>query len=151
MTVTARIAREDAITDALRAANDAIGNDAPTAQALRIIRAIKLLRAAEPARIAQLAVVNYMAQLQQTVQRSWLEKHGDPDGYKIGPEHDAVAGIDTPIGRFRAVTWRARWRTGRVAWASEYYLNDEPITVAEIEAAGLAQRPTTRNRQRRAA
>ncbi|WP_454618352.1 hypothetical protein [Bradyrhizobium cenepequi] len=149
MTVTARLSREEAITDALRVANDAIGDEQPTAQALRIIAAIKRLRAADPVRVAQLSRVNYMAQLQQAAQAAWLKEHGDPTGCKIGPQHDAAASIETPLGWFRMVTWRRAWRGGRVAWASEYYLNDEPITVAEIEAAGLAQRPTTRNRQRR--
>ncbi|MGJ5032286.1 hypothetical protein ACQR1I_35990 [Bradyrhizobium sp. HKCCYLS2038] len=154
MSATARIAREDAITDALRVANDAIGDEQPTAQALRIIAAIKLLRSAEPVKVAALSRVNYLAQLQHEARREWQIKReilSNPGEHCIGPTYDATAGIDTPIGRFRCTTWRRRWSTGRIAWASEYALNDEPITIAEIEAAGLAQRPTTRARRKRGA
>jgi len=149
MTVTARIAREDAITDALRVATQVIGDDAATAQALQIIAAIKLLRSADPVKVAQLAAVNYMARLQEAARAAWQTEYGGRVATRgpFGPEHDAVAGIDTPIGRLRMVTWRREWQGGRIAWASEYYLNDDPITVAEITAAGLAQRPTTRTRR----
>jgi len=146
MTVTAALARDEAIADALRAATAVIGDDPATDQALKIIAAIKRLRAADPIKVAALSRVNYMARLQTEAQAMWTGHYG-PDA--VGPEHDVIAGIDTPIGRFRTTTWRTRWRSGKIAWASEYYLNDEPITVEEIEAAGLAQRPTTRNRQRR--
>lgn len=146
MTVTARLAREDAITDALRVADAAIGDEPPTAQALKIIAAIKLLRSNDPVKVAELSRVNYVARLQDAARGAWLSRHGSV----FGPEHDATAGIDTPIGRFRMVTWRRLWdsRSGpRISWASEYYLNDEPITVAEIAAAGLSKRPTTRSRR----
>lgn len=145
MTVTATLARDEAIADALRVATQIIGDEPASPQALKIIAAIKRLRAADPIKIAELSRVNYMAHVQADARTSWLHRHKVS---AIGPEHDAVAGIDTPIGRFRVVTWRRGWRGGRIAWASEYYLNDEPITVAEIEAAGLAQRPTTRQRRR---
>lgn len=145
MTVTARLAREDTITDALRVADTAIGNEPPTAQALRILAALKLLRSSDPVKVAQLARVNYMARVQMDVRASWLHLHSIRE---TGPAHDATAGIDTPIGRLKIVTWRRRWRGDRTAWASEYYLDDGPITVAEITAAGLAQRPTTRQRRR---
>jgi len=147
LSVTAAIARDEAITDALRVANDAIGDDEPTAQALKIIAAIKRLRAADPVKVAALSRINYLAKLQAEAQSMW---NGHYDDGAIGPAHDVIAGIDTPLGRFRCTTWRRRWNTGRIAWASEYYLNDQPITVAEIEAAGLAQRPTTRQRRKRA-
>jgi len=145
LSVTAALARDEAITDALRVANDAIGDDEPTAQALKIIAAIKRLRAADPVKIAALSRVNYLAQLQREAQTMW---NGHYDDGAHGPAHDVIAGIDTPLGRFRCTTWRRRWSTGRIAWASEYYLNDQPITIAEIEAAGLAQRPTTRQRRK---
>ncbi|KYK44528.1 hypothetical protein A1D31_14105 [Bradyrhizobium liaoningense] len=148
MTVTASLARDEAITDALRVANDAIGDEQPTAQALKIIAAIKRLRAADPVKIAALSRVNYLAQLQREAQAKWVIEHDKVPLAQLGPEHDTTAGVDTPLGRFRMVTWRRTWRTGRIAWASEYYLNDQPITIAEIEAAGLAQRPTTRQRRR---
>ncbi|MFZ5692429.1 MAG: hypothetical protein ACOY5F_14365 [Pseudomonadota bacterium] len=148
MSVTASIARDEAITDALRVANDAIGDDEPTAQALKIIASIKRLRAVDPVKVAQLRAVNYLAQLQREAQAKWVIEHDRVPPAQLGPEHDTTVGIDTPLGRFRMVTWRRTWRTGRIAWASEYYLNDQPITIAEIEATGLSQRPTTRQRRK---
>lgn len=151
MTVTAAIARDEAISDALRVATAVIGDDIASPQALKIIEAIKRLRTADPVRVAELRTVNYLAQLQQAAQAEWMARHRPLIPMPVGAAHDATYGIDTPLGRFRCTTWRREWRGGRIAWASEYYLNDEPITVAEIAAAGLSQRPTTRNRQRRAA
>lgn len=145
MSVTARLARDEAIADALRVATAVIGDDAASPQALAIVAAIKRLRVADPIKIAALSRVNYLAQLQREAQTMWT---GFYAADVTGPEQDVIAGIDTPIGRFRCTTWRRRWNNGRIAWASEYYLNDEPITVAEIEAAGLAQRPTTRQRRK---
>lgn len=147
MTHTARLAREDAITEALRAADMAIGDEPPTDQALRIIAALQNLRSDQPARVTSLDRIDYLEHVQTAAQRAWQARH---DRIVTGPDHDATAGIDTPIGRLKSVTWRRAWASGRIAWASEYYLNDAPITVAEIRAAGLAQRPTTRKRRRSA-
>lgn len=148
MTMTARLAREDAITDALRAVNAALGDDVPTDQAFRIIDAIKRLRDGEPARVTSTDRRDYMAEAQYAARALWAKKHAN-DGF--GQNMDATAGVDTPLGRLRVTTWRRLWLGGRgerIAWASEYYLNDEPITVAEIKAAGLAMRPTTRRRRK---
>lgn len=145
MSVTARLARDEAIADALRVATAVIGDDAASPQALAIVAAIKRLRVADPIKIAALSRVNYLAQLQGIAHTLWWGHYAHD---VTGPDRDVIAGIDTPIGRFRTTTWRRAWSNGRVAWASEYYLNDEPITVAEIEAAGLAQRPTTRQRRK---
>lgn len=148
MTHAARLAREDAITDALRAVNEALGDEEPTEQAFRIIDAIKRLREGQPARVTSTDRRDYMAEAQDAARGLWARKHAN-DG--VGPSMDATAGIDTPLGRLRVTTWRRVWNGesgGRIAWASEYYLNDEPITVAEIKATGLAQRPTTRKRRR---
>lgn len=148
MSHAARLAREDAITEALRVVNLAIGDDQPTEQAFRIIDAIKRLRDAEPARVTSTERRDYMAEVQAEAQSLWARKHA---GDGVGPSFDAAASIETPLGRLRVVTWRRPWtgeRGQRIAWASEYYLNEEPITVAEIRAAGLAMRPTTRRRRR---
>jgi hypothetical protein len=142
----ARLAREDAITEALRAINDALGDAEPTAQAFAIIDAIKRLRDGQPVRVTSTDRRDYMAEAQARARAEW--QRSQP---ATSPTHDATAGIDTPLGRLRVTTWRRLWRGEkgeRVAWASEYYLNDLPITVAEIRACGLAQRPTSRNRKR---
>ncbi|RWF64103.1 MAG: hypothetical protein EOQ34_29940 [Mesorhizobium sp.] len=153
MTNTARIAREEAITDALRAINDAIGDEEPTDQAFKIIDAIKRLRDDKPARVASTERVDYLGRVQAEAQAAWMAQFL-PEAETIppvGPNYDATAGVDTPLGRLRVTTWRRGWRGARgerIAWASEYYLADQPITVAEIRACGLAQRPTSRNRKR---
>ncbi|RJT41990.1 hypothetical protein D3227_04745 [Mesorhizobium waimense] len=144
MNYAARLAREDAITEALRAANDAIGDETPTDQAFKIIDAIKRMREGQPARVTSTDRRDYLAEVQEKARAAWFAA-------AQGPEHDATAGIDTPLGRLRATTWRRPWagdRGERIAWASEYYLDDKPITVAEIKATGLAQRPTTRKRRK---
>lgn len=156
----AKIAREEAITEALRAVNDAIGEEQPSAQAFRIIEAIKRLMSDKPVVVASLNRVDYLERVQTAARAEWQTKreafaaaHGEREE-PVGPKYDATAGIDTPLGRLKVVTWRRPWkgtaRDHRVSWASEYYLNDEPITIAEIKRAGLAQRPTTRNRQKAA-
>ncbi|MDK2769957.1 MAG: hypothetical protein KYX69_19840 [Sphingomonas sp.] len=150
MTQSARMAREDALTEALRVADTAIGSERPEPQAFRIIAAIRELRDAAPARVTSLSRIDYLERVQRDARIAW---GGRWQGNRTGPEHDATAGVDTPLGRLRVVVWRRPWkgerRGQRIAWAGEYYLNDEPITVAEIKAAGLAQRPTTRRRQRK--
>ncbi|TIW56698.1 MAG: hypothetical protein E5V54_11305 [Mesorhizobium sp.] len=157
MNVTARLAREDAITEALRVVNDAIGDEVPHAQAFRIIDAIKRLRDDKPARVTSTDRRDYMTEAQAAAQTAWVEQYAtDRNGILFalpptGPANDATGGVDTPLGRLRATTWRRQWkgaRGERIAWASEYYLNEIPITVAEIRACGLAQRPTSRNRKR---
>lgn len=155
MTHAAALAREDAITDALRAVNDAIGGEQPTEQALRIIEAIKRLRADAPPRVMSTDRVDYLARVQEAARAAWVKRW--PEGVKswsgwIGPNFDAIGSVETPIGVLRMVAWRTIWKTnrgGRPAWAGEYYLNDKPITIAEIRAANLALRPATRNRQKK--
>lgn len=153
MTHTARLARQDAFTEALRAADRVIGDEHATPQALQIIEAIKRLRDERPARVASLNPVDYLTKVQEAARAAWVGEHGTTaSGLTIittGPEHDASASIDTPLGRLTITTWRTRWNGERIAWASEYSLAGEAITVAEIKAAGLAQRPTTRNRRRK--
>lgn len=150
MTHTAKLAREDALTDALRVTDAAIGDEQPAPQALRIIAAIKRLRDDEPARVVSFNRVDYLDRVQIAARAAYRTVHGLGDH---GSECEGIAGIDTPLGRLKAIVWRRPWKGGkhgdRIAWAGEYYLDEEPITVAEIKAAGLAQRPTTRNRKAR--
>ncbi|MDX8492897.1 hypothetical protein RFN29_15065 [Mesorhizobium sp. VK22B] len=158
MSFTARIAREEAITEALRAINDAIGDEVPTVQAFKIIDAIKRLRDGQPIFAGSTDRIDYLERARSEAQAAWMSQFiampgrpQDDASLPTGPEHDATAGVDTPLGRLRVTTWRRPWagaKGERIAWASEYYLNDQPITVAEIKAMGLAQRPTTRNRKR---
>ncbi len=145
MTIATRIDRESFITEALRAVDATLGDQPPTAQALAIIAALKRLRSATPVRVDMLQPTDYLERLQIAARAAWSEAHDFTDS---GVEFDAIAAIDTPVGRFKAVTWR-RAKGDKFAWWTEYYLNDEPITMAEIKKAGLAQRPHTRNRQRK--
>lgn len=141
MTPIQRAGRVEALTDALRSIDLAIGDEPPTDQTLRVIEAIKRMRDEQPGRVNSLERVDYLERVQSAAQAAWVRIR-EPG--QSGPEHDATAGVDTPLGRLRATTWRTRWRSGRIAWASEYYLNNAAITIAEIKALGLAQRPTTR-------
>lgn len=144
MPLAVDLAREETLTDALRAINDAIGDEPPDDQAFRIIAAIKALLAARPVKVASPVRVDYLRTLQMRARAVWAGQYRGDD---IGPEYDAVAGLDTPLGRLKMVTWRRAWRAKRIAWASEYYLDGEPISIVEIRAVGLAQRPTTRKRK----
>lgn len=147
MTHAASLARDEAITEALRAVNDAIGDEVPTQQALRIVEAVKRLRV--PVRVEGTKRVDYLGRVQHAVRVQWKGTR-KPD--EIGPEFDAVISVGTPLGFLKAITYRRQWSTGRIAWMTEYYLDDTPITIAEIRAAGLAMRPTTRrSRQKRKA
>ena len=148
MSHAAKLARDETITEALRAANDALGDEEPTNQAFRVIAAIKALRH-DGVRVTGSERIDYLERVQKAVQRAWLDEYDGAVGVVGDPKHDAIAGIDTPIGRLKAITFRRQWKGGRIAWATEYYLDDQPITIREIRAAGLAQRPTTRNRQKR--
>lgn len=144
-----KIAREDFIAEALRAVDSAIGEDQPTAQALRIIEALKRLRAEKAVRITSEQPIDYLTMLQDKARAAWAATHAADC---VGPLYDIATGVDTPIGRLRIITWRTPWRGrrgSRLAWATEYYLDDAPITLAEIRLAGLAQRPTTRQRKSR--
>lgn len=147
MTLARAIAREEAITDALRAADAAIGSELPTQQALRIIAALKRLRPASLPKVIAGSGVDYLERVQRLARQAWSTLY-DPDA--IGPQHDATAAVQTPIGILRAVVWRTEWqgqKRRQVAWRAEYYLDDAPVTVREIRQAGLAQRPTSRNRR----
>lgn len=158
MNHTAKLARHDALTEAIRETDAAIGDEQPTEQALRILAAIKRLRDSQPVKVESTARVDYLSKVQKEARNEWQTKREvfaaffDDNTEAFGPEHDATAGIDTPLGRLVATVWRQRWagkRGERITWAGSYMLDGEPITVAEIRAAGLAQRPTTRNRKKK--
>jgi len=143
--VIEKLTREDTLTEALRMVSETLGDEPPTSQALRIIAGLKAMMPGAVPRVYARTGVDYLERLQSAVHGAWIAKHSRD---ATGPEHDAIAGIDTPLGRFNALTYRRPWKNGKIAWATEYYLNDEPVTIREINAAGLAQRPTTRNRKR---
>jgi len=156
MTHAEKLARTQAITDSLREIDTAIGDEPPTDQALRIIGAIKRLRDSQPSAVASLSRRDYMAEVQERARAAWMKRwrmRPLGEGAATGPQFDAVAGIDTPLGRLKLVTWRRLWsgaiHQDRIVWCGEYYLNGDPITVREIKAAGLSQRQTTRNRKKK--
>jgi hypothetical protein len=136
MNLTTALAHEAAIAEALRAVDEAIGDEVPGEQAFRIIAAIKALRPDRSAHVAELERIDYLEMVQRSVRAAWNSRYA---AGSIGPECDAVAGVDTP----------RVWRGGKIAWASEYYLDDDPVSITEIRAAGLARRPTTRNRRKK--
>lgn len=138
-----RVARYDAITEALATIDRVLSDRQPDTQALDIIDALKRLRDDRPARIVSTNPVDYLDRVQQLSQSAWLQKYAAD---QIGPEFAAGAIVETPIGMLSISTWRRRWATGRIAWASEYWLDGGPISVAEIKDLGLARRPTSRRR-----
>lgn len=146
MTHAARIARDDALRDALRAADAVIGDQPATAQARQIVEAIKRLREGKPVRAERIDPIDYLTRVQELAHAAWQRQHG---ANKVGIHHDATAQVETPLGTLQLTAWRTIWRGNRPAWAGEYALAGEPITIAEIKAAGLAQRPTTRARRRK--
>ncbi|MFS2180209.1 hypothetical protein ACCC98_30360 [Rhizobium pisi] len=146
MNLTAALAHEAAIAEALRAVDEAIGDEPPSEQAFRIIAAIKALRPDRSAHVAELERIDYLETVQRSARAAWNRRYA---AGSVGPECDAVAGVDTPLGRLKTLTWRRVWRGGKIAWASEYYLDDDPVSITEIRAAGLARRPTTRSRRKK--
>lgn len=137
-------ARYDALTDAIRVATDCIGDKNAQPQALAIIQALKRLRDDKPARVSSLNPVDYLEKAQ-------TEARGKARFGAGNQPTQAIGGVDTPLGRLICTTWRTVWKGGKEAWRSEYTLAGNPITVREIRDAGLAQRPTTRNRQKKEA
>lgn len=134
MTLAERIAYETAIEDAIRT----VSENCPAANA-DVFSALQSLRPSKPTRVAYSPPVNYLEVLQQLARKAWHDKHGSE---AHGAEADAVAGLDTPIGWLRAVVWRRAWtgkRGLRLCWSTEYYLDDEPVTLDEIRKAGLAK------------
>lgn len=151
MTHTAKLARHDALTEAIRATDEAIGDEPPTDQALRIIKILKQLRDDCSARVGGTERRDYMSEVQKIARDKWLAEYDGMIG--VSQHHDATASIGTPIGRLSATVWQQQWsgaRGTRMVWGGSYTLDGEPITIEEIKAAGLARRPTTRNRQRKA-
>lgn len=138
-----RIVRYDALSDALRAVDRVLSDQQPDRQAFDIIDAIQRLRDERPARVVSTNPVDYLNRVQSLAQAAWLEKY---EAGQIGPEFSTGALVETPIGILSVSTWRRRWSSGRIAWASEYSLDGDPISVAEIKDAGLARRPTSRCR-----
>lgn len=158
MTLAARIAYQKGVEDAIRAAGSAVEdhdrNDDGSIAFAAITDIFAAMRECLPEKTAYVAMtepVDYLDRLIRAARHAWFEAHGY--GTRLsGVEHDAVFGLDTPLGRLKAIVWRRPWtgkRGERLCWAAEYYLNDEPVTIAEIRAAGLAEKKFKRNRERK--
>jgi len=128
-----KLTRDETITSVLAAISDALGSDEPHEQSLRIIQTIRAMRD-EGIRIASPAM-DYLRHVQELSRRA----PGSP------------ASIRTPLGFLTATASPKAWRGKmgiRTAWVTEYALDGAPITLKEIRAAGLAQRPFTRSRRK---
>jgi hypothetical protein len=137
--VSEKIIRADALTDALRAIQIAIGDAEPHAQIYQAIGAIKTLRAGYEVRVQTAERIDYLDRVQQAARQAWAADGGSRD-------HDATAAVDTPLGTLTATVWRKETTRG-AEWKSSYSLDGKPIGVRDIKLAGLAQRPTSRNRK----
>lgn len=139
MSLSDRIGYENAVHDCIRAVSLKCKGGEPVL--LDVFAALRSVLPEVSSQILHPVQVNYLEQLQRLAQRAWFDKHGHGSGLS-GVTADAVAGIETPIGMFRAVIWRRPWagkRGDRLCWSTEYYLNDEAIVLDEIRAAGLAK------------
>ncbi len=145
-----KIIREQTLTEAIRELHPLMGEE-PSPESFAMLERLKDMREAATATVASSSPVDYLEQVQGKARRAHLVKHAVD---KIGRAHSASASVDTPLGKLECMTWKRPWegeKRARVTWASEYQLAGEFISVREIKAAGLAARPTTRNRQRRSA
>lgn len=140
--IALRLAIDDWIVNALRGIDATLGDEPPGKQAMAIIRYLKELRDGNQIRNPEPHRVDYLEQAQNRAREDFgMRRDGSGTGH-----------VDTPLGRLSCETWRKTWtgtRGTREVWESEYYLNADPITVAEIRAAGLARRPHIRNRQKK--
>lgn len=83
--------------------------------------------------------VDYLEWVQLKARQAWV------DGRMSQTTKAAVSSVTTPLGALTCETWM---EAGKDRWQSLYTLAGEPITVREIKALGLAQRPTTRERKK---
>lgn len=148
MKLAERIIRERAIAECISAIHPLMGEDAgPDAYAM--LEKLKALRDEAQATVAGGNPVDYLEMVQLRARKKHIASI-DPD--KIGREHSATEAVDTPLGELRCMTWKRPWvgdKRPRITWASEYTLAGDFVSVREIKAAGLAARPTSRNRQKR--
>lgn len=79
--------------------------------------------------------IDYLERVQLEARQGWLVKRSG----------DGCGSTRTPLGVLSCRTWM---EAGKDRWQSLYMLAGEPITVREIKALGLAQRPTTRDRKK---
>ncbi|MGV8856744.1 MAG: hypothetical protein ACOH2L_19170 [Devosia sp.] len=141
------IIRHDTIVECIRVASEAMdvdGDAGPVAHA--ILDALKSLQSTGPVRVQRMTPVDYLETVQRNARSAWGEKY---QGDETGPVHIASGAVDTPLGLLRCTTWKREWagkRHQRVTWASQYDLKGEPVTIATLRSAGLAERPSRRNR-----
>lgn len=126
------------VTKALRAVDQAIGDELPTDQALAIIKALKAMRTEAPKQTG----VDYLERLQTAVRARYRFEKITATMWST--EKTVTETIDTPAGPLTAKTYQVFG-----VWQTAYRLNGNSITIAEIRAAGLAQRPTTRKRTKK--
>lgn len=82
--------------------------------------------------------IDYLERVQLKARQAWV------DGRMSQTTKTAVASTETPLGALICETWM---EAGKDRWQSTYTLAGEQITVRQIKALGLAQRPTTRERK----
>lgn len=145
MKIAEQIVRADALTDALRAMQNIIGDADVQPQMLEAIRAIKALRAGYEVRVQTAERVDYLDRVQHVARTAWGEAYGG-NGMRIDTE--ASGSVQTPLGALTATVWRQETSAG-TQWKAHYSLDGKPISVRDIKLAGLAQRPTSRNRGRK--
>lgn len=145
--ISREMIRHDAIVECIRAVSqvmDVDGDPGPVAHAM--LDALKSLQSAVPVRVQYMTPVDYLETVQNIARATWASQY---QGGETGQIHSASGAVDTPLGRLRCTTWQREWagkRHQRVTWASQYDLRGEPVTIDTIRSAGLAERPSKRNR-----
>lgn len=142
-----KIARDETIQEVIRTLDAALSYVERDEEDIRrnVFATLKGMREGLPVVVRTLNRIDYLEKV-QTEARAEHARSRPSDNAK---EYTASAVVETPIGKLGIITWQRTWRGARgerTAWASEYTLNGEPITLDEIRKAGLNQRPTTRNR-----
>jgi len=146
-TLAQRLARADAISECISLIApiiDDVDDPGPIPDAM--LAALFKLRDSAQAVIQQTEPIDYLGRARVRAQNDFRAKPGPAD-YGWGAE-------DTPLGRLKVRTWQRTWvgKLGsRIVWASEYLLDGDPVTIADLRKAGFARRPHSRNRKARSA
>lgn len=142
-TLGEKLAREEGIIDARRVVLEIISEEGFDGTYMR--RIVKAMREVQdPCLVLTIEArerVDWMTLSQRLAQQKYRKDHGISC---IGFEYLTAAAVMTPAGPLRCETYRQEWKgplITRVAWFSEFFLDEVYATRADLKRAGLADRP----------